>query len=166
MDEVKDNNYREFRRDLKVAIVTEKEIAKFVYEQFGWKTTHFERTKKYDILVKCGNKKTLKIECKEDFRCLKTGNIGIEFSYRGNPSGISTSEADLYAVKAHTRHGVRYIFIKKSVLLKMIENKLYHRIVNGGDKGSNRLNYLFSYYVFASKAEKIFSIENKKDVIQ
>ena len=41
--------------------------------------------------------KSGKIECKRDRLTGKTGNLAIEYMYRGKPSGISTTEADWWA---------------------------------------------------------------------
>ena len=82
--------------------------------------------------------------------CVDTGNVAVEYSCRGKLSGISTSEADFYIYKLETRDkGIHYIMHKVSDLKQMIERKEYFREVNGGDRGSNSLNYLFKYNVFA-----------------
>ena len=39
----------------------------------------------------------------------------------------------------------------------MIKEKKYFRIVNGGDEGSNSMNYLFKYSVF-KKNSKILAV--------
>lgn len=153
------DKYVQWRKDFKIALKTEEEIARFVFEQFGWKPVEVGHTYKYDLLVST-EKGLLKIEVKEDFTCYKTGNIGLEFHCREKPSGISVSEANLYVFKVHAPHGIRYIFIKTCVLRDMIERKMYHRVVNGGDRGSNSLNYLFTYYDVANNAEKIYAVDN------
>lgn len=60
----------DFKYDLKVGQVKEKELG----EVF----------------------KSKKIEVKYDLKALNTGNVYVEYSSRGKPSGISTSEADYY----------------------------------------------------------------------
>lgn len=62
----------DFKYDLKVGILAEKHLA--------------------DILT------AKKIEVKHDLQAHKTGNTFIEYEYRGMPSGISTTEADFYAI--------------------------------------------------------------------
>jgi hypothetical protein len=48
----------------------------------------------------------------------------------------------------HTKEGIRFVLHKTEELKRMIADKEYFRIVNGGDKGSNSMNYLFKYAVF------------------
>ena len=40
-----------------------------------------------------------KIEVKSDRQCCKTGNVYIEYSQTSGPSGISTTEADYWAIE-------------------------------------------------------------------
>jgi hypothetical protein len=140
-------NY-DFKKDLPIARNTEKEIATLLEKQYGAKILSFEDTNKYDILVLIKGKK-IKIEIKEDFTGETTGNVGLEFSCRGKPSGIEVSEADYYIYKLHTMdYGIQYVLHSTAALKKMIANGEYFRIVNGGDKGSNSMNYLFKYNMF------------------
>lgn len=59
---------------------------------------------KYDLAVGQVKEKELAealsnktIEVKRDLATKRTGNVFIEYEYRGNPSGIARSEADYYA---------------------------------------------------------------------
>jgi len=149
-------NYN-FKKDLSVAKETEKEVAKLLQERYGLNILSFEETNRYDILTE-KNEKQLTFEIKEDFLCEKTGNVGLEFECRGKPSGIQTSQADYHIYKLHTADcGIQYVLHKTSVLKDMIETHMYFRIVNGGDKGSNSMNYLFKYNVFVSTGKIIFA---------
>lgn len=149
------DKYKNYNIDSKVAFKTEKEVAELLLKHYGWKTIKFNGNNKYDLLV-IKNKKKIKIEVKEDFTCQRTGNIGLEFECRGLPSGISVSESTHYLYKAHTRLGVVYLLIRTEVLKQMIENHEYHRIISGGDKGSNSMNYLFKYDVIKRKSRMLF----------
>jgi len=134
-------NY-DFRKDLPIAQETEREVAKILSDK-GAEIIEFNNDNKYDIKIKWkGQEKT--VEVKEDFTCQRTGNVGLEFSCRGKDSGIACSKADFYVYKIHEPGNTIHIYMMKTAdLKKLIENKFYHRIVNGGDPGSNSINYLF-----------------------
>ena len=147
-------NYN-FRKDLPIAKETEKEVAGLIEKVYGAEIIGFENTNKYDFSARI-NGKEYTFEVKEDFTCEKTGNIGLEFGCRGKPSGIETSQADFYIYKIHTKDfGIQYVIHKVDTLKTLIENKAYFRIVNGGDIGSNSMNYLFKYDVFVNSGKKM-----------
>lgn len=140
--DIKMPNYN-FKKDLPIAEKTERQIGQAL-ENVGWKVLEYNNDNRYDLKVKSpkGNIKT--IEIKEDFTCEKTGNVGVEFECRGKPSGISTSQADWYIYKVHQPNKeTKYYKITTPMLKWLIKERLYHRIVSGGDPGSNSMNYLF-----------------------
>jgi len=140
-------NY-DFQKDLSVAKKTESEVADILRTLYGAKRLDTENTNKYDMLVEMKGEK-ITIEVKEDFLCENTGNVGLEFECRGKPSGIAVSQADFYIYKIHTKDfGVQFVVFKTFILKEMVAKKLYFRIVNGGDEGSNSMNYLFRYNEF------------------
>lgn len=130
-----------YNMDKPIADKTEHEIAEILKEN-GCKIKSFNNDRRYDILAERDGK-IYKFEVKEDFSCERTGNVGLEFSCRGKPSGISTSEADFYVYKIHTPQGILNVMISSKRLKKMIEDHVFHRIVVGGDPNSNSKNYLF-----------------------
>jgi hypothetical protein len=149
-------NY-DFKRDLAVAKKTEREIAHLL--ECVWEDSEiidFEDTNKYDLLVKLKNGTNVKVEIKEDFMCKYTGNVALEFESRGKPSGISVSKADYYLYKIHHRDSVVYTLHAIDVLRDKVKNKKYFRIVNGGDEGSNTMNYLFKYKDFIRNSLNIY----------
>ena len=164
-------NY-DFKLDFPIAQATEHEVADFLVKHYGAEILAFENTNKYDILIRWPLNKNfyedgkphywdVKIEIKEDFIGERTGNVGLEYECRDKPSGIQTTMADYYIYKLHTRdHGIQFVMHKVSTIKKMIEDKLYFRIVNGGDEGSNSMNYLFKYDVFVSTG-KILPLDKK-----
>lgn len=139
--------YYNFKKDLEVAKTTEKEVAEILTKNLGATILSFETTGAYDILA-CLDGKDTSFEVKEDFICKSTNNVGLEFEYRGKPSGIMKSIADYYIYKIHRKDGVVYVMHSKEQLLDKINNKLYFRIHCGGDKGSNSKFYLFTYSNF------------------
>jgi len=140
-------NY-DFRADLEVAKKTEKEVAILLEKIYKAKILEFGTTNEWDILAEIGGK-VYSFEIKEDFIGERTGNVGLEYSCRGKLSGIETSKADFYIYKLHTRdYGIKYVQHETKTLKEKIKNVEYFTTVNGGDPGSNSLNYLFRYNSF------------------
>jgi hypothetical protein len=139
-------NY-DFNMDLPVAIETEKEVAQIMAKIYDARILRFENSNKYDILARIKGKE-YKFEIKEDFMTCKTGNVALEFECRGSPSGIHTTEADFYIYKIHGKNGIHFYLFKIENILKMVSDNPQTPIVNGGDKGSNSMNYLFKYETF------------------
>jgi hypothetical protein len=139
-------NY-DFNKDLPVALETEKEVAQIMAKIYDARILKFEHTDEYDILARIKGV-PYKFEVKEDFMAYKTGNVALEFGCRGKPSGIQTSGADFYVYKIHGPNGIHFYLFKTGALKNMVEKQEYFRIVNGGDKGSDSMNYLFKYETF------------------
>jgi len=139
--------YYNFKEDFPIAEETEKEVAQLLAKIYDARILKFENTNKYDILAKIKDKQYT-FEVKEDFTCERTGNVGLEFECRGKPSGIQTSQANYYIYKIHSKNGIHFYLFNTATLKKMIAEKEYFRIVNGGDEGSNSMNYLFKYETF------------------
>lgn len=145
-----------FKKDYAVANKTEEEISAF-FKNIGY-TSSRNNDYRYDLeIVK--NDVRFTVEIKEDFTCKRTDNVGVEFGCRGRPSGIEVSEADFYLYKIHTYSGIKFRLIKTSVLKQLIVDKKYHRIVSGGDEGSNSMNYLFHLHVFINNSEDLYSTQ-------
>ena len=150
---MKTPNY-DFNKDLPIAKATEDQISKFLEESQGFKFIatiddlikqdpgQYSR-KDFDLLME-KNEKRIKIEVKEDFTCERTGNVGVEFACRGKPSGIETTRSDYYLYKVHMPNKKIGVYVTPTKHLReMIDREMYFRIVNGGDVGSNSMNYLF-----------------------
>jgi hypothetical protein len=147
---MKTPNY-DFAKDLPIAKKSEKQIAEFLVEKqnmtYLGSSDTLPNVKKsdFDIKMKFNASGTeVTIEIKEDFTCERTGNVGVEFESWGRVSGIEISKADFYLYKIHQPDGKigAYIIATKK-LKQMIADKVYHRIVVGGDPGSFSKNYLF-----------------------
>lgn len=152
---MKSVNYN-YKLDYKLANITEQEVAQLICRRFP-KTKLISRNNdnRYDLLFDREGKE-IKVEVKEDFTCQRTGNIGLEFSCRGKDSGISVSQADFYVYKVHTpERDVKFLMIPVSVLKRLIKEQRFKRIVNGGDIGSDSLNYLFDYYLIKNNSFEI-----------
>lgn len=140
-------NYN-FKRDLETAKVTEEEYAAILASKYAIEIREVGNTTyEYDIKAFDGVKELL-FEIKEDFMSGDTGNVAVEFSCRGKPSGIETTKSDFYVYKIHRPGKIVYLLINVKKLRRAIEDHLYFRVVNGGDAGSNTLCYLFKYNKF------------------
>ena len=155
----------DFKKDLSTANETEKEIADFLETKYKVKVLEFNDTNEYDLLVKKESGEMVTFEIKEDFLCGETGNTVVEYECRGKPSGIAVTKADYYIYKMHTKQGIRYIFHKTKDIIKMIDDEKYIRVVNGGDKNSNSMNYLFRYKAFVSTGNIIAPWRATKNVV-
>jgi hypothetical protein len=143
-------NYN-FKEDHKIALKTEALIAKLLMKANPGKIKSIQHNddNRYDLGILTHSGDFIKVEIKEDFTCQETGNVGVEFECRGRASGISVSQADLYCYRIHEPNGDITVYLIESKALKqMIKSELYHRIVTGGDEGSNSKNYLFKLDVF------------------
>ena len=76
-----------------------------------------------------------KIEVKNDKMYTKTGNIFCEFESKGKPSGISITEAEVYAIVLED-----IVILKKTEDLKKIMKKKYKEYghVKGGDSNTSK----------------------------
>jgi len=132
----------QFYNDLKNANITERELAKVIEEKLDCKTIEFNDDNRYDIKFK--GKIDFTVEVKEDFITKTTGNIGVEYHSRGKDSGINTTQAHFYLYKTHTSNSkYELLLMKTKELKKIIKEKKYFRVVNGGDFGSNTMMYIF-----------------------
>lgn len=147
-------NY-DFKKDIIIAKSTEQEISKLLYEHYGVKTLEISKNKYYDLKVLLPNKKEKLIEIKEDFQSYRTGNLALEFECREKPSGIAITNASLFIYKLHENKIVYWATTTKT-FKNMIANRRFSRVVNGGDKNSNSLNYLFSIELFKQYSKQLF----------
>lgn len=142
-------NYN-FRLDLERAKETEKKAVEKLRKWLTIEEVTFNEDFRYDFEVKLSNS-TRKYEVKEDLQCGQTGNTVVEYEYRGNPSGISTTEADFWIYKFDD--GFYQIATHK--LKEVITEKLYFREVVGGDRGSNTKMYLFRLPALKKRMQKL-----------
>lgn len=75
-----------------------------------------------------------KMEVKRDFRCHITGNIPIEVSYKGSPSGLSTTEARNWAFVLN--HSRTIVIVPTNKLKRIIANK---DTIRGGDNNLSEM---------------------------
>ncbi len=76
----------------------------------------------------------LKIEHKADRKTQTTGNVFVEFAYKGRPSGIEATKSNVYALEyAFERWNVLSTSTLHALCRQLIRNG--GRIVKGGDDG-------------------------------
>lgn len=110
-------------------------VAEFLEKKFGFQKAFASDGKNYDFKM-LWRGKIISFEIKTDFYH-NTGNIAIEYSSRGKPSGISVSKA-FYYVNYFYHLGEIWI-IKMDELKKLLKRKDVPGIVNKknvGDKNS------------------------------
>lgn len=146
----------QFYTDLEIANKTELEVANLFKQVYRAEVLEVNDDYRYDLKLKEPEGKEFTVEIKEDFTCARTGNLGIEYSCRGKDSGITRTQADFYLIKAHRPTIHEYIMISVKRLKELITQKKYHRTVNGGDPGSNSLNYLFRLETIKEAGKHIF----------
>ena len=80
-----------------------------------------------------------KVEVKNDYFIDKTGNIAIECKCWGKPSGISTTEADWFAIGLGNTDAEIFVFIKVTALKELV--KTFYNLngyKHGGDQNASR----------------------------
>ena len=102
--------------------------------------------KPYDIKIYEGNHK-IYYEVKTDRYTNKTNNVCIEHECSNKPSGINTTRADFYAYFVVKPDGQDLYIIPTIYIKEIIEKKLYHKNISGGD-GLRSKFYLFNKNIF------------------
>lgn len=144
-----------FRQDLAAAKKTELEVAQ-VYMQKGAKAWHVPQDyKTCDLCIYWSDDYFDKIEVKEDFMVAMTGNVAVEYSCRGAPSGVSVSKADWYVYKLHAADGSTSLHEIPTAYLRVLceESKFKHVI--GGDRNSNTKLVLIPVQIFKDACFRI-----------
>ncbi len=135
-----------FNQDLKFG----NEYEKIALEYIDYDEYEFYNKKEYDI--KCTkNNKDIYYEVKADRMAFATGNVAIEYEYKGYPSGIKTSKANYWIIFVINGDIVDCYFIPKKRLKKLIQDC---KTVNGGD-------YAKMYLLKIDRIKKYF--KNKKN---
>ena len=120
--------------------------------------THFEMApsgayKPWDIRFYDGDA-SMKVEVKADRMTGKTGNLAIEFECSGKPSGIATTDADVWAYFAPHASGCKWWWIPVADIRAAIDGEQYSSIKSGGDGWRARM-YLFPESVFAEHCNEL-----------
>jgi hypothetical protein len=94
----------------------------------------------YDFMIN-----DIKYECKNDKMANRTGNLCIEYKYKGHRSGIKTTKSDYYCIKISND---KIFIIPVSKIKDYIkQNKDNIKKVYGGDNKNSKM-YLIKYCEF------------------
>ena len=143
-----------FDSDLKNAKKVERELAKFLVKHLAVMPSGVYRTQgkddRYDLVFVFKNN-SVSIEVKNDFKCVSTGNVAVEYANTKGHSGIRTTKADYYLYKIQHLWWTRmwygewgYYLISVDDLKKQIENGLFFRNAPYGGDNEETSNYLFT----------------------
>ena len=150
-----------FKKDLEFGHKYELELLKHIdHDNYLISTGIF---KPYDIKF-FKDDKCIRYEVKADRLTIKTNNIAIEFECSNKPSGITTTRAKYYAyfvIKPNEEYDL-YI-IKTKYIKECIKNKLYKRIVKGGDNYTSRM-YIFDYSLFSNSYSNSSSSSSNESI--
>jgi len=121
-----------------------------------WQQWYISRAQPQEVEIKEGNFKAYdaildgeKYEFKAEKLIAKYGNICIEYLSRGNPSGISSTEADYYVIMSIENDSVKEMWkVPTAEIKRLISEKAYHRDTAGGDGWANQM-LLFKKGTFA-----------------
>lgn len=80
-----------------------------------------------------------KIEVKRDYITSTSGNLAIEYKYKGRPSGIAKTEADWWAIVVHRDDKDDMVLLVETERLKELCRKHYQNRMSGGDQQASRL---------------------------
>jgi hypothetical protein len=83
-----------------------------------------------------------KVEVKRDRESYKTGNVAVEYNYRGEPSGIAVTEAEWWAFVLDNEIGTPHaIIIVPTWHLKYLAKRCARegKLVMGGDDNASKL---------------------------
>ena len=93
--------------------------------------------KDYDLLITMEDDTQLKVEVKADFMGSRTGNVAVEWECNGQPSGISSTKADVWVFFVVYPGCMDDCYIiPTSKLLEISKNC---RTVSGGDGNRSRM---------------------------
>ena len=134
-----------FDIDLQKAKVTEAEVAKLLRKRYGDIDIETCDTIDYDIRFLDGNDQEVTIEIKEDFSCMNSGNVCLEYWCRGKPSGIDATKAKFFLYKIHVSPVQREFYICTSEKLRKLiaDGQYLRKFENKGDPNSGTCGYLF-----------------------
>lgn len=103
-------------------------------------------------------------EVKFDRLSKTSGNVAIEYMYKGKPSGILATRSDVYVIVYHKEGAMYACFISRNVLLLELFNAIKdgatsHKITKGGDGLESKLLLLKVSHLETLSGAKICKLE-------
>ena len=145
-----------FFKDLKLGEYYEKKLLDYIpYETYEKIDGCF---KYYDLIIYKKNGQKTTYEVKSDRLMKNTGNICIEYKYKNNLSGISTTTAKYWAIFEIKDNFDTLYKIPTKIIREFIRDKRYTRDCKGGDFKASDL-YLFDKTLF----ENFIIFQKKKN---
>jgi hypothetical protein len=141
--------YRQFESDLEKSEAGVREFSRQICARGATKIVLGE-TSDWDVQW-VQNGETCTAELKQDLMAEKTGNVAIEVSSRGKPSGLSTSKATYYV---YLIRGDYYMILTTSLRVHISAN--LYRFVKGGDDNTSEL-YLIPLHRFCALCRPLFT---------
>jgi hypothetical protein len=132
-----------FNEDLQSAQRTEVELADLLRLRGKVVYIGYNDDFRWDLELTFPDGRFVTVEVKNDMMHERTGNLGVEFEYRGKPSGIDKTWADWWCFALYDGFWV----IKTDKLRQLIADNLHFRVAVGGDPGSNTKMYLFRGHI-------------------
>ena len=132
---------KRFWRDLKLGKDIEKKIS-MLYEKEGYTQLQRSDDSRFDLVLQ-KDTQIKSFEIKTDLYCSKekdSGNIFVEYEYKGRPSGINVSEADWWVF--YFLNLEELWFIQTDKLKSLIDEYTFLTTYQSGDDGSNTRGYL------------------------
>jgi hypothetical protein len=156
-------NHYDFKKDHKENEVVEDYVKNWLYDNMKPNTVYCCNDNRYDFRCEYSDGSSITYELKHHILSKKTGNISVEFECRGNKSGIEVSQADIYLHIFYKDDRVYMLAIYAKKMKRMIFDRKYHKIVIGGDVGSQSKSYLFTIQQFID--ECIFCVPFEKRTV-
>jgi hypothetical protein len=135
-----------FKEDLKFGEMGEDSIINFLLRYYKNTLTYIGKSsigtgdnKKFDLKFRHNTtNKEITIECKTD-KYRDTGNLAIEISCSGKPSGITSTKSDVFVYYYSLFGQDNFYMIKTKELKELIKNNSWLPIKSGGDGMRARL---------------------------
>lgn len=100
-----------------------------------------------------------KIEIKNDFKTLYTGNIYIEYESRGKPSGVYTTESDIYIYNIEYSPVKLFFYVED--LRRLVNHYKSTHTVIGGDNNTSK-GILISVQEVVKFNNRLVKLKEKK----
>jgi len=81
--------------------------------------------KRCDLFCELDGKSIL-VEVKEDIKVKRTGFVVVEYESFGKPSGIVTTESDIWVFKCHRSDGIHYLMFGIKELKRIVNDHLWY----------------------------------------